>query len=333
MKGQVSKKVIYLTMLIILLLPFVAACQPSQAQPLAFSIATGGTGGVWYPLGGAISGLITQNVENTEATSEATTAAIDNLKLLVTDQAGMAFCYDYHVIWANEGKMPDVSADAQPVRMMMGFYEQPLHIVTTAATGITSIEDLRGKRVSTGAPASGTEEQAIYVLSALGIDWENDITSEKLGATESVAALKDGKIDAFFWSGAIPTSSIIDLASTAGLTMVLLPIDGATAETIMQANPGVFHQTTFPAGTYTGVDSDVPAIAITAVLTVMEDFPEEKLYEILGVIFDHKADLAAVWSGATNMTAETAVNQVTPGALDYLHAGAERYFQEQGALP
>lgn len=333
MKVQVSQKVIYLTAFLILLLPWVSACQPSQAQQLAFSIATGGTGGVWYPLGGAISGLITQNVENTEATSESTTAAIDNLKLLTTDQAGMAFCYDYHIIWANEGKMPDVSAEAQPVRMIMGFYEQPLHIVTTAATGITSIEDLRGKRVSTGAPASGTEEQAIYVLSALGIDQENDISQEKLGATESVAALKDGKIDAFFWSGAIPTSSIIDLSSTAGLTMVLLPIDGATADTIMQANPGVFHQSKFPAGTYTGVDSDVPTLAITAVLAAMEDFPEDKMYDILGVIFDNKADLAAVWKGATNMTAETAVNQVTPGALDYLHAGAERYFQEQGVIP
>lgn len=332
MKAQVSKKIMYLMAFLALMLPLLSACQPQQSQQLSFSIVTGGTGGVWYPLGGALGGLITQNVANTEATSEATTAAIDNLKLLTTGQAGMAFCYDYHVIWANEAKIPDVSSEAQPVRMIMGFYEQPLHIVTTAATGITSVEQLRGKRVSTGAPASGTEEQAFFVLSALGIDMEKDITQEKLGATESVAALKDGKIDAFFWSGAIPTSSIIDLSSTAGLTMVLLPIDGGTADAIMQANPGVFHPTKFPGGTYTGVDSDVPAIAITAVLTAMEDFPEDKMYEILGVIFDHKADLAAVWSGANNMTPETAVKQVSEGALDYLHPGAEKYFQEQGVL-
>jgi len=96
----------------------------------------------------------------------------------------------------------------------MGFYEQPLHIATKEGTGIKSVTDLKGKRVSTGAPNSGTEEQADYVLKGLGIDWNKDMSREKLGAGESVAALKDGKIDAFFWSGAVPTSSIIDLATT-----------------------------------------------------------------------------------------------------------------------
>ena len=129
------------------------------------------------------------------------------------------------------------------MRLVLGFYEQPLHIVTTEGTGIKTIMDLKGKRVSIGAPNSGTEEQADYVLKALGIDWNKDFSREKLGATESVAALKDGKIQAFFWSGAVPTSSIIDLASTPGLKMVLLPVDGEVRDKIMKANPGVFHPT------------------------------------------------------------------------------------------
>ena len=166
----------------------------AQAQEkLSFSIVSGGTGGVWYPLGGAIGGLIGQKVPNTDASSEATTAAIDNLKLLAAGRAGMAFCYDYHVVWANEGKVPGLSGKPN-VRLVLGFYEQPLHIVTTEGTGIKTIMDLKGKRVSVGAPNSGTEEQADYVLKALGIDWNKDFTREKLGATESVAALKDGKI-------------------------------------------------------------------------------------------------------------------------------------------
>ena len=159
----------------------------------SFSIVSGGTGGVWYPLGGAIGGLIGQKVPNTDASSEATTAAIDNLKLLAAGRAGMAFCYDYHVVWANEGKVPGLSGKPN-VRLVLGFYEQPLHIVTTEGTGVKTIMDLKGKRVSVGAPNSGTEEQADYVLKALGIDWNKDFTREKLGATESVAALKDGKI-------------------------------------------------------------------------------------------------------------------------------------------
>jgi TRAP transporter TAXI family solute receptor len=298
---------------------------------LSFSIVSGGTGGVWYPLGGAIGGLIGQKVPNTDASSEATTAAIDNLKLLAAGRAGMAFCYDYHVVWANEGKVPGLSGKPN-VRLVLGFYEQPLHIVTTEGTGVKTVMDLKGKRVSVGAPNSGTEEQADYVLKALGIDWNKDFTREKLGATESVAALKDGKIAAMFWSGAVPTSSIIDLASTPGLKMVLVPVDGEVREKIFTANPGVFHKSAFKKGAYSSLDSDVPAIAITAVLTAMDKFPQDKMYQIVKTIFDSKTELSAVWKGANNMTPDTAVNQVTPDALKYLHPGAQQYFKEQGVL-
>jgi TRAP transporter TAXI family solute receptor len=297
----------------------------------SFSIATGGTGGVWYPLGGAIGGLIGNKVPNTEATSEATTAAIDNLKLLTAGRAGMAFCYDYHVVWANAGKVPGLSGQHK-VRLVLGFYEQPLHIVTRDGTGIKTIMDLKGKRVSTGAPNSGTEEQADYVLKPLGIDWNKDFSREKLGATESVAALKDGKIQAFFWSGAVPTSSIIDLASTPGLKLTLLPVDGEVRDKIMKANPGVFHPTVFRKGIYSGLESDVPAIAITAVLTAMEEFPVDRMYDIVKTIFSGTQELSAVWKDAAKMTPETAVNQVTPDSLNFLHPGAQKYFKEKGVL-
>jgi len=307
---------------------------PQQAQAqgkLSFSIATGGTGGVWYPLGGAIGGVVGKKVANTEATAEATTAAIDNLKLLTAGRAGMAFCYDYHVVWANEGKVPGLTGKHN-VRMVMGFYEQPLHIATKEGTGIASLMDLKGKRVSTGAPNSGTEEQADYVLKGLGIDWNKDFTREKLGATESVAALKDGKIHAFFWSGAIPTSSIIDLSSTPGLKMVLLPVGGEIAAKIMKENPGVFHPTVFHKGSYSAVDKDIPAIAITAVMTAMDTFPQDKLYEIVSSVFSSTAELSAVWKDATKLAPDKSVNQVTPDAIKYLHSGSQKFFKEKGAL-
>jgi len=316
------------------LLLTVALFAPPQAQAqgkLSFSIATGGTGGVWYPLGGAIGGVIGNKVPNTEATAEATTAAIDNLKLLTAGRVGMAFCYDYHVAWANEGKVPGLTGKHN-VRMVMGFYEQPLHIATKEGTGITSLMDLKGKRVSTGAPNSGTEEQADYVLKGLGIDWNKDFTREKLGATESVAALKDGKIHAFFWSGAIPTSSIIDLSSTPGLKMVLLPVAGEIADKIMKENPGVFHKTVFQKGSYSAVEKDIPAIAITAVLTAMDTFPQDKLYQIVSTVFGSTAELSAVWKDATKLIPENSVQQVTPDAVQYLHPGAQRFFREKGAL-
>jgi TRAP transporter TAXI family solute receptor len=305
--------------------------QQAKQEKFSFSIVTGGTGGVWYPLGGAIGGVIGKYVPNTEASSEATTAAIDNMKLLGAGKAGMAFAYDYHLGWANDGKVPGIPTKHN-IRLVMGFYEQPLHIVTTSATGITTVMQLKGKRVSVGAPNSGTEEQADYVLKALGIDWNKDIKKEKLGAGESVAALKDGKIDAFFWSGAVPTGSIIDMASTPGVKMVLVPVAGETADRIMKGNPGVFHKTVFAKGCYNGVERDIEAIGITAVLQAMDTFPAERLYQILKAIFDNKAELAAVWKGATTLTPAMAIGQVTPDALKYLHPGAQKFFREKGVL-
>lgn len=325
-----KRKAVLFTLVVLAVL--VAACAPRPPEKLSFSIATGGTGGVWYPLGGAIGSVITKNVPNTEATSEATTAAIDNLKLLVAKKAGMSFSYDYHVIWANEGKLPAVSDQKQPVRIVMAFYEQPLHVVTKDGAGIKALTDLKGKRVSTGAPNSGTEEQASYVLKALGIDWDKDFTREKLGATESVAALKDGKIDAFFWSGAVPTSSIIDLASTPGLKMVLLPISGDVADKIMQGNPGVFHKSKFAKGSYSSVDADVETLAITAVLNTMESFPADRLYQIVSQIFDKKAEIAAVWKDAAKLTPESSMAQLGSMAQQYMHSGSAKYFKEKGAM-
>ncbi len=311
------------------------ATEPPKPAPtvgkLSFSIATGGTGGVWYPLGGAIGGIVTKNVPNTEATAEATTAALDNLKLLTAGKAGMAFAYDYHGIWVNEGKMPGLTGKHN-IRAILGFYEQPLHVATKEGTGIKALTDLKGKRVSTGAPNSGTEEQAGYVLKALGLDWDKDLTREKLGATESVAALKDGKIDALFWSGAVPTSSIIDLANTPGLKMVLLPISGENADKIMKANPGVFHKTVFAKGSYTGVESNIETIGITAVLYTMDTFPEERLYLILKALFDNQKDLAAVAKVVAKLTPELAIKQMSPEVLPYLHPGAVKFFKEKGAL-
>jgi TRAP transporter TAXI family solute receptor len=289
----------------------------------SFSIVTGGTGGVWYPLGGAVGGVITKNVPNTDASSEATTAAIDNLKLLAAGRAGMAFCYDYHAVWANEGKIAAIAKQAkQPVRVVLSFYEQPLHVLTKEGTNIKSLMDLKGRRVSIGAPNSGTEEQADYVLKALGIDWNKDLKKEKLGASESVAALKDGKIDAMFWSGAVPTSSVIDLATTPGMKMVIIPIGGEVADKIMKANPGVFHRTKFEKGIYPGVEADVDAIAITAVMTAMESFSAETVYQTLKAVFANTKEISAVWKEATQLTPEMSIKQMTPVAVKYLHPGA-----------
>ena len=183
-----------------------------------------------------------------------------------------------------------------------------------------------------GAPNSGTEEQAAYVLKSLGIDMDKDLKREKLGATECVAGLKDGKLDAFFWSGAVPTGSIIDLASTSGLKMVLLPIDGDNAEKILKENPGVFHKTAFAKGSYASVEADTNTLAITAVLMAMDNFPEDRMYQIVSAIFANQKDLAAVAKEVAKLTPEMAVKQANAESQKFIHNGAAKFFKEQGVL-
>jgi TRAP-type uncharacterized transport system substrate-binding protein len=134
---------------------------------------------------------------------------------------------------------------------------------------------LKSKRVSVGARQrhGGTGR----LLKSLGIDWNKDFRKNSVPGRRG---LKDGKIDAFFWSGAVPTASIIDLASTPGLKMVLLPVSGEVATKIMNAIPVAFHRTVFPKGCYAGVDHDIEAIAITAVLQAMDTFPADRLHQI-----------------------------------------------------
>lgn len=304
----------------------------SADQKMTFSMATGGTGGVWYPLGGAISNVVNEKVPGTEMTAESTTAAVDNLKLLVNGKVGMAFCDDYQIAFINEGMLPAVSDKKQAVRLMMPFYDQPLQLVTKVGSGVTKLSDLKGKRVSTGAPNSGTEVQAAAVLKGMGLDWNKDITREKLGAKESVDALKDGNIAAAFWSGAVPTSSIIDLAATPGLKMVIIPIAGANAEKIMKANPYAFHKSLVKKGAYEGVTADVETLGAATVLAAMESFPADRVEKILAAIFDSKTEISAIWKGMTDLTPASSLAQVGPDAHKFLHPGAVKFFKAKGAI-
>ncbi len=198
--------------------------QAAKAGKLSFSIVTGGTGGVWYPLGGAIGGVIGKNVPNTDATAEVTTAAIDNLKLLCAGKAGMAFAYDYHSVWANEGKLDALGKKQPPHRPWILRAAPPCR-----DQGGNRHQVRPGPQRETGLHRGA--EQRHRGTGRLRLEGPRDrleqrLQREKLGAGESVGALKDGKIDALFWSGAVPTSSIIDLATTPGLKMVILPVGG-----------------------------------------------------------------------------------------------------------
>src|SRR5688572_25712576 len=179
------------------------ACSPQGGQFL--SIATGGTGGVYYPYGGGLAQLISDRIPGVQATAEVTGASVDNLKLLQQGRADLAFTLADTLAEAVKGTGPFAATGAVPVQTIAILYQNFTHIVVLRDSDIDSVADLRGRRVSVGSPGSGTELIASRVLEAAGLDAARDITRQALGAAESVNALKDGKIDAFFWSGGIPT--------------------------------------------------------------------------------------------------------------------------------
>ena len=196
-----------------IVLVFVLRFPRGLRSQFGLSIATGGTGGVYYPLGGGMANIISKHIPYTEATAEVTSASVDNCRLVGAGKAEIALV------------MADTGWDAYqgsakfkekiPLRTIAVLYPNNMHIVTLEGKGIEKVTDLKGKRVSTGAPGSGTEVMALRILEAYGLDPTKDMTRDKLGLSESAGALKDRKIDAFFWVGGLPTASVTDFGSNA----------------------------------------------------------------------------------------------------------------------
>jgi len=287
------------------------------------SIATGGTGGVYFPYGGAMADLISDNVEDVEVTAEVTAASVDNMILIDSGDADLAFVLGDTAFDALQGNEPFEAPIAG--RALATLYNNYTHIVATDDSGVNTVADLRDKRVSTGAPGSGTEVIANRIMEAAGLNPDEDIERESLGAAESAAAVKDGQIDAYFWSGGLPTASVTDLGATPNVGLKLIPHGDLTAGLAEQY--GSFYGTaTIPGGTYPGQDEDVEVVIVPNILVVHEDFDEALAHDILAAIFEHQADLEAAHPAAADLTLETAV-QDSP--IPY-HPGAIRYYEEQG---
>ena len=299
------------------------ATAPALAQN-RISIATGGTGGVYYPLGGGLANVLTKALPGVEATAEVTSASVDNVKLVGAGKADVAFV------------LADTAADGfngvgkfkekVPVRALAVLYANKSQWVTVEGTGIQKMQDLKGRRIATGAPGSGTEIIAIRILEALGIDPEKDVKREKLSVAESVNALKDRKIDAFFWSGGVPTAAVTDLAATPGVKIKL--IEHADAVPALQKKYGQLYVTgTIPAKSYPGQEKDAAVADVWNLLIVNEKMDEKLVHDVVKAIFEHKDDLVAVHAEAKNLDL---AKQYEVGSPVPFHPGAARYFAEKG---
>ncbi len=294
---------------------------PALAQT-QLSVATGGTGGVYYPMGGGLAEVINNNVEGYSATAEVTGASVENMGLVATGDADMALGLADTVQQAQTGTGRFDGQQLEMLRGMASMYANMVQIVTLADSGITSLDDLKGKRVSVGAPGSGTEVNAEAILSANGISYD-DFEEQRLNFNETADALANGDIDAGFWSVGAPTSSILNLATTNDIRMIeLTPEQIAAARA---ANP-IFAETTLSGDVYEGV-GDTKVLGVPNVLVVSSEMPEDLVYEITKAMFENIDDLRAVHPAANQTTVEFTL-AATPIPL---HPGAIRYYEEIGA--
>lgn len=295
------------------------------AQQKTIAIGTGGTGGVYYPLGGGLANILSKHLPGYQATAEVTGGSVDNLKLIGTGQSELAFSMADAALDAYKGEDKFKGAKVA-VRTLMVLYPNRMHVVTIEGTGIEKISDLKGKRVSTGSPGSATEVMAFRVIEAAGLDKDKDMRRERLGVAESVNAIKDRKIDAFFWVGGLPTAAVTDLGATPGVKIKL--VDHADLVEKMNAKYGLLYvRDVIPAKTYPGQDKDNLQSTVWNILVTSDQMPDDIAYAINKIIFDRKAELVAVHAEAANIDYKYQVKTSSPIPW---HPGALKYFADNG---
>ena len=295
------------------------------AQQKTMSIGTGGTGGVYYPLGGAIANVLSKSLPNVQATAEVTGGSVDNLKLIASGQSEMGFSMADAAQDAFKGEDKFKSGKVA-LQTLLVVYPNRMHVVTIEGTGIEKMSDLKGKRVSTGSPGSATEVMAFRVLEAAGLDKDKDMKRERLGVAESVNAIKDRKIDAFMWVGGVPTAAVTDLAATPGVKMKL--IDHADTVAKMNAKYGeLYSVSTIKAGAYPGDDKDNAIAEVWNIIVTGNKMSDDDAYNIVKTLVEKKSDIVAVHKEANSFSLD---NQIQARSPIPFHPGALKYFKEKG---
>ncbi|OLF09566.1 C4-dicarboxylate ABC transporter substrate-binding protein [Actinophytocola xinjiangensis] len=288
------------------------ACEASSGR---ITIATGNTGGVYYTLGGGLAQLISDNTELNAGAAE-TGASVQNIQQLVSGDYDIAF------------SLADTAADAvngtgsfegqkQDIAALARIYSNYTQVVVRADAGITSIADMRGKKISTGSPKSGTEVIAHRLLEAAGLDPAADVSAQRLALRPTVDQMKAGQIDGLFWSGGLPTPEITDLTTSLGEDVTFLDITDLLPE-LKRINP-VYDEGTLTADTYK-LPADVSTVVVPNMLLVRSDFADNDACAITSLIFDKKDELVKVHKAAAELDAAKAV-ETDPVPL---HPGAEQ---------
>jgi TRAP transporter TAXI family solute receptor len=289
-----------------------------EEKPQFISILTGGTGGTYYPLGGSFAEII-KDATGIDANAETSGASAENMTTLKNGDAEIAFSQTDIASYAVDGKLMFENNKVDNVQAIATLYPETIQIVTTKESGITSVEDLKGKKVSVGAPGSGTVANAEQILEVHGMTFD-DIAKQDLSFDESTQGIQDGTIDAAFVTAGTPTGAVESLGATEDV--VIVPIEQDKIDAMIKKYP-FYVKEEIPSGTY-GLEAAVTTVAVQAMLVASSDLSESVVYDITKAIFEN-LDKVTHAKGKL-IKVENALNGV---GID-VHPGAQKYFDEKG---
>lgn len=302
-----------------------ALAGPVLAKTTFISIGTGGTGGVYYPYGGGLADIWTKHAPGVKAVAEVTGASVENVKLAHKGETTIGLIMGdvayqaYHAQGSFKGKPQNILA-------MAAMYPNVLHVVTLKGSGIKNVTDFKGKRISIGAPGSGTAYMAELALTAVNVPLDS-FDARRMSFIETANALRDGAIDAGVWVVAAGASSIMDLAFTHDIEIV--PFTPEQQKAVTDAH-GFYASWDLAGGAYRGVDQPVPTISVWNVIVAQASQPDELVYNLTKVLYQHNPDMQKIHPFAKYTTPE---NAVTKSPIP-LHPGAIKYLKEKGvAVP
>lgn len=294
------------------------------AAPTFINILTGGTSGVYYPIGVGLSQLYSTGIDGAKTSVQATKASVENLNLLQSGRGELALALGDSVADAWNGvEDAGFKAPLKKLRAIAGTYPNYIQIVANKESGITTLAGLKGKRISVGAPKSGTELNARAIFAAAGLSYEDMGKVEFLPYAESVELIKNRQLDATLQSSGLGMAAIRDLAATLPINFVAIPADVSA-----KIDNAAYLPAVIPAGTYDGQDVDIATVAIQNILVSHEDVSEEVAYQMTKLMFDNLERLGNAHSAAKDIKLEGAAKNLPIP----LHPGAERFYKEVGAL-
>ena len=298
---------------------------PAKIQNI--NIATATTGGVYYPLGNAMSQLFNQKIPGIKASAGATAGTPQNILLMQKKEAEVAFAQNGVAFYAYNGKEMFKDKPTKFLRGITNLYPNVMHIVVAANSSIKSVKDFEGKKFVPGAIGSATEINSKEILSLYGLDYKDkkNVKGEYLGYSEAAEALKDGRVDGILIAGGLPTSSVLDAASS--LKIRILSIEPAMIAKLKETMPW-YYEITIPKGTYIGQTEDVKTVAVANLLICREDLSNELVYNMTKALHDNQKDLVAAHSAAKDMKLQDALKGMTVP----MHPGAEKYYKEKGIM-